>query len=391
MKKTVFFLAVLLFTQCTSNSKKEASEIPKIDVSRNYPEREVFLQDVAKVEYIPLETNDNTLISSNSRIVYVSDNYIIVINLTQGDIFVFDGQGKSKFSFNNKGQSGTEYGYVSSIAFDEKAKEIFVSDRYSAIPRFLVYTEDGKFKRTFPFPPDFSPSEIYSYNDELLLVYDVFGLNQDNYSNKPYLLLSKNDGSIVDTIGIHLPVRVSDRIRFEGEVNGQKSMVILQIFTFNNRSYGKDFLIADWSSDSIYRLTPTKELQPVIVRTPPVQKSDPKMILSNSLITDKFVFLEKTVFDFEAAKNSSSIPSKDLMYDFETGQLNEYKLFNKDYKERSVGFTAAITSKNTGVYTLDVFRLLEADETGKVTGDLKPLLKTLDEEDNPILVKVTFF
>jgi len=69
----------------------------------------MYLQDIAHVEYIPLETNTNTLLRSNVRIVYVSDNYIIASNAQDGDIFVFDGRGKSKFSFNRKGQSGTDY------------------------------------------------------------------------------------------------------------------------------------------------------------------------------------------------------------------------------------------------------------------------------------------
>jgi len=391
MKKTVFFLALLLLTQCkTSSSKQEAGDIAEIDVSQKYAEREVFLQDIAKVEYIPLETNDNTLIGI-SRTIYVSDNYIIVVNIGEGDIFVFDGKGKSKFSFNNRGQSGTEYVNLSSIAFDEKAKEIFVTNSFAATPKFLVYSEDGKFKRSLPFPPDFSPRDIYNFDDKTLLVYDVLGLNQDNYSKNPYLLIDKNDGRVVDTLNILLPVRISNRIMLEVEVDGQKGVMPMTLSINNNRSYGNNFLISDWSSDTIYRLTPQKELQPMIVRKPSVHNSDPKTVISNDLITNKYIFFTKAVFDFESAQKSRTFPTMSLMYDFETMQLNEYKLINVDYDARSVGFDAAITPENTGVYKLDVFRLFEADEAGSLKGELKQLLKTLDEDDNPVLVKVSFF
>ena len=390
MKKMFVCLAILLFSQC---KQQEVKDLAEIDVSQKCTEREMVLQDIASVEYIPFETNDNTLMSANFRIVYVSDNYILVTNSSNDDVFVFDGKGKSKFSFNNKGQSGMEYISLYCVAFDEKAKEIFVSNRYSAEPKFLVYNEDGKFKRSFPFPPDFSPRDLYSFDDETLLVYDEFGLNNNNYSHKPYVLLSKKDGSMVDSLGIHLPVRVSNRVTFEVEDDGQMTTGSMTLSIPNNRSYGSSFLIVDWSSDTIYRLTPKKELQPVIVRTPPVQKSDPKIILSNELATDKYIFFAKVVFDFEAAKESGpgALPAASLLYDFETGQLNEYKLMNKDYEARGVRFDVAITPENTGVYTLDVSRLLEADETGKVKGELKQLLKTLDEEDNPVLVKVRFY
>jgi hypothetical protein len=391
MKKTVFFLALLLLTQCKIGSnKQEAGDIAEIDVSQKYPEREVFLQDIAKVEYIPLETNDNTLVSI-SQTVYVSDNYIIVINIREGDILVFDGKGKSKFSFNNKGQSGTEYINLSRIAFDEKAKEIFVSNSFAAEPKFLVYSEDGKFKRSLPYPPNFTPTDIYSFNENTLLVYDTYGLNQDNYSAKPYLLIDKNDGNIVDTLDIHLPVRVSNRVPIQVEVDGQMLTTALTLSISNSRSYGNNFLISDWSSDTIFRLTPQKELQPVLVRKPSVHNSDPKMIISNELITDKYFFFTKAVFDFESAQKSRTFPMMSLMYDFKTMQLNEYKLINKDYDARNVGFESTITPENTGVYKLDVFRLFDADEAGQLKGELKELLKMLDGDDNPVLVKVSFF
>ena len=390
MKNLIILLSALLFMQCkTDNGRQGSGALAEIDISQTYPERELYVQDIADVEYIPLETNDNTLIGA-SRIVYVSDNYIIVINVGDGDIFVFDGKGKSKFSFNHKGQSGTEYISVNAIAFDEKAKEIFISDRYSAIPKFLVYAEDGTFKRSLPMPPDFSPGDIYNFDDVALLVYDVFGLMENKYSNKPYLLISKNDGRIVDTLDIDLPERVSNRFAVPVEVDGQMATMSVRLSITNNRSYGKNFLIADWSSDTIYRLTPKKELQPVIVRTPPVQKSDPKTVISNGLITNKYIFLTKAVFDIESAKKSRSFPVINLAYNFETGQLSEYRLINKDYEGEYFVFTEAVTPENTGVYKLDVPKLFEADEAGKIKGTLKQLLQTLDEEDNPVIVKVKF-
>ena len=78
------------------------------------------------------------------------------------------------------------------------------------------------------------------------------------------------------------------------------------------------------------------------------------------------------------------------MYDFETGQINEYKLINKDCEPLNVGFREAITPENTGVVMLDVALLFNYDEDGKIKGKMKELLKSLDEEDNPILMKVKF-
>ena len=391
MKKIIYFLAVLSLTQCKSGGKTGIGELVEIDISKKYPVKELYLQDIAKVEHIPLETNINTLMRSSATIVYVSDNYIVASNTTDGDVFVFDGKGKSKFSFNHKGQGPTNYISLNSIAFDEQAKEIFIFDRFSANPKFLVYAEDGKFKRILECPSNFSPRDVYNFDDATLFVYDDYGLNQNRYSNKPYLLISKKDGNVVDSLNIHLPVRVPNRVFHEVIVDGQTYTQPITLSMSNNRSYGKNFLITDWSSDTIYRLSPQKELQPVIVRKPSVQKTEPKMVVTNNLITDKFIFFTKTVLDFEFVKKTMQFPPiMNMMYDFETGQINEYKLINKDFESSNIDFVSTITTENTGVYKLDIAELFEEGKAGKIKGELKQFLKSLNEEDNPILVKITF-
>ena len=120
-----------------------------------------------------------------------------------------------------------------------------------------------------------------------------------------------------------------------------------------------------------------------------MHNTDPKIIISNDLVTDKFIFLDKSVLDVGMAIRDRTFPKASFIYDFETGEVNEYRLINRDFHS-NLGFVPAITPKNTGVALLDVAHLFEADEAGRVSGALKELLKTLDEEDNPILMKITF-
>ncbi len=390
MKKIVYFFAVLLLSQCNMSSNKPGTgSLAEIDLSGECPKKEMYLQDIAKVEYIPLETNSHTLMSSETLIIYVSDNYIVAVTRSKGDVFIFDGKGKSKFSFNHKGKSGTEYSRIHSVAFDEKAKEIFIFDRIAVKPKFLVYAEDGEFKRILDCPSDLL-LQAYNFDDETLLAYDEYGLNQNKYSNKPYIFISKKDGHVVDKLDINLPVRISSRFIFEVEIDGKKYMTSLTLSMPNNRSYGKNFIISDLSSDTIYKLTPQKELIPLMVRKPSVHSTDPKMVAVNYMMTDKFIFLTKGMLDIELAKKTKQFPAMDLMYDFEMGQLNEIKLINKDFESSNVGFGPAITPENTGVRLLDVAQLFEADETGKIQGQLKQVISSLQEEDNPVLMKIKF-
>ena len=399
MKKVVFIIAIcgvfvlaLVFLQCKPGTGKyKEGELAEIDVTKDYPRKEFYLQDIAKVEYIPFETNDNAMMGRSVKIFYVSDNYIIAANVIEGDIFVYDGNGKWKYSFNHKGQGSNEYIYLNSIALDEKAKEIFVCEWFSNSPKILVYAENGEYKRTLPCPSNFWPN-LYNFDDETLFVYDDYGIfEMEGYSKKPYLFMSKKDGSFTDSLNIHLPVRLSNVSVWHGEENGQPMVYSRGMRISYNRSYGKNFLIADWSADTIYRLTPQKELQPMIVRKPTMQSTDPKILLSNFLVTDKFILLGVHGMDYDAIRNGEEISQKQLMYDFMTGETNVYRLKNKDItSSTNVMIMDAITPENTGITLYDTGFLFNLDDKGELRGDLKEVLKSLDDENNPVLVKMKF-
>ena len=59
MNKVNTFLAIslLAMTSCGEGNKQPA-EVITVDVSTNYPEKELILQDIMDVEYVPLETTD---------------------------------------------------------------------------------------------------------------------------------------------------------------------------------------------------------------------------------------------------------------------------------------------------------------------------------------------
>ena len=390
--RLVCIVAVLLHFQCKQGNNKITGDFVVIDVSQKYPAKEFYLQDMATLEYIPLETNDKTLMRSTITPIYVSDNYIITSNQSDGDVFVFDGKGKSKFSFNHKGQGPMEYNFFGDFAFDEKAKEIFVFDRYSNGLKIQVYNEDGRYKRTLTGFSELKEIDIYNFDDETLLVYDksgvmLQGVFDQALSYTPYLFMSKTDGSIVDTLSIQLPIRVSNAsVQQDGD-----NILITSIFIANNRLFGKNFLIADWSSDTIYRLTPEKELQPMIIRKPPIQETEPKTIITNFLATEKFILCGIYVMDYSQFRNGGNISKKQWLYNFDTGQINECAFKNRDItSSTSVSFQEATTPANVGVTIYDASFLIGLNEKGDLKGDLKDLLKSLDAEDNPVLLKITF-
>ncbi len=192
MKKKVY-LSFILLLLISCSSEKKPGNIPVIDVTKTYPQKEIILQDIANVEYIPLETKNEALIEDNKRIVYCSNDTIIIHNKIKGDLLFFNGKGKFISKFNHKGQSGEEYIYGFKVVFDKQQKELFISDKYgNNKERLLVYDTKGVYKRTlFTELPQMGTFVNYDKNNILLYepFWDFSGKNnQKNLT--PFMFIS---------------------------------------------------------------------------------------------------------------------------------------------------------------------------------------------------------
>ena len=386
MKTIAFLFLVSILAGCRVSSPQ--TELFEIDISRSHPSRELRIQTVADVEYVALETTGNFLLDSWSQLSYVSDNYIVVWQ-RQGDIFVFNSDGKALHHFNRLGGGPDEYPRISNVVFDEKNEEIFVSGNFS---RIIVYSISGNYKRTLALPDNLRNITVYNFDDETLLVYDATGLLSDEYREEPYLFVSKQNGSIVSTLGFSLPVRYSNRTNPQFNASGEVVQAPMLITTPNNIRYGEDFLIADISSDTIYMLTKNKDLAPILVRKPSVYSSSPfKTVLTSLLKTDKFIFLWRIAFDIAAILNNQNIYTS-LMYEIETGRTYHVSFINDDFPSWTWIPSAdnLEIGKNMTADLIDTALLKDAHDERKLRGELEKLVETLDEEDNPVLMIVKF-
>jgi len=105
--------------------------------------------------------------------------------------------------------------------------------------------------------------------------------------------MSKKDGTIISELNIVIPERYT--LSFVGD--GSLRLYRLPY----NRYHGQDFVIADMSSDTIYKLSKNRELEPLFIRKPSVTSSSPLVVWSSMFITDKFSVLHR------ATKNESSL------------------------------------------------------------------------------------
>ena len=190
---------------------------------------------------------------------------------------------------------------------------------------------------------------------------------------------------------INLPARYSSTKALE--VTAPDGIVGIQPFLlmlWSNPSDGENLIIADMSADTIYQLTPEKRLIPLITRTPSVHDSEPRIVLTPQLKTEKFIVLYKTTLDFEMAQNKGTYPIEALICDFTTHQINQPDFINSDFTSQSVEFSETILPQNTGLYAINAIALITANERDRLSGKLKEIASVLKEDDNPVLVYVKF-
>ena len=135
MKRLKMALVIILFimTGCGGGKKDVARDdgIITIDVTASYPKKELLLQNFMDVEYIALETTDEFINQGN--VLDIGEKYVLVGNksILNGDLFVYDRNGKALRKINRKGQGSEEYTTIYGVILDEDNDEIFIYDSIS--------------------------------------------------------------------------------------------------------------------------------------------------------------------------------------------------------------------------------------------------------------------
>ena len=384
MKTLIFIETILLLvmTSCRSDNASTDGFIT-VDVTKSSysPKKELVLQDFMDVEYIPLETNDEFV--NQGYVQAVGEKYIIVSNYRKdGDIFVYNRNGKAIRKINHKGQGGKEYISFRTITLDEENNELFVNDHYAK--KIVVYDLEGNFKRSFK-QNDKGKSlfywEIFNYDKENLICYDE--LNEEI----PFLLISKQDGSITKEIKVPFKEKkvFIQLLKYEGGIRTAGPGNYSRITPFKG-----NWILLEPSSDTIYTLMPDCSLRPFIAKTPPVHTMNPEFYLILKLVSDRYYFMEsiKNVYDF---KKEEGFPKTYFVYDTQEKDFFSYIIYNGDYsykRELYMVMFTPINAKGELWATIDAFELCRDYEKGKLKGKLKDIAAKLGEDDNRVIMLV---
>ena len=350
---TISLLLTLLLAGCGSGNKQPADDLITVDVTANYPKRELILQDFMDVEYIPLETTDEFLVKG--RVMDVSENLIAVANTKEGDILLFDRiTGKTFKKINHKGQGPEEYVLIYSLLLNEDKNEMFVSDPLSS--KIQVYDFDGNYKRSISYNKMII-FVFYHYNEEHFLCEEICVPGNEG-SAKTFFLLSKQDGSMKE---IKIPYEKRKSVVIAKQEGGmsltsspQNGFIV---------PYQNSWVLTEPSADTVYLYQPDHSIRPLITRIPSVQTMTPEVFLFPGVFTDRYYFMQtvKKEYDFE---KEEGFPTTDLMYDKQKKKIYQITLLNNDYAGRKENmFLRNLSNKITFHATLDVSELMAVSYT----------------------------
>ena len=96
-----------------------------------------------EVTPIPLETNEDCLISFISRVIMTKDYYFVL----SSDLYQFNKKGKFIRQIGERGRGPNEYSRINSIAVDEEEQTVFMATGQ----KLLAYNFSGEIKKSTKF------------------------------------------------------------------------------------------------------------------------------------------------------------------------------------------------------------------------------------------------
>jgi SepF-like predicted cell division protein (DUF552 family) len=392
MKAVHAVLFIILFAAAGCDGNVSTGDIVTVDVTASYPKKELVLQDLMDVEYIALESSDGFL--CQGVVHAVGKEHILVTNtrsIDDGDVFIFDRNGKGLRKFNHKGKGGEEYVHISEIVRDEDLREIYLRDNQSG--KVLVYDLSGIYQRSFQCEEGISYANLYDFDAESLICTGAERYYESSNpafapkpSNKPsFVTVSKKDGSVIKNIAIDFE---------QAQPTGVIQMIDNGISIWTMSIYpvipgDKRWTLAEPSSDTIYRYLPDGAMEPWIARTPPIQSMNTKIYLFPGTQTDRYCFM-KTVTKETPTQGWKGFPETQLVYDRQEKGIYECIVTNGDYStEESVNMVQKpINHEIAFQQKIEALDLMEALEKGQLKGRLKEIAEGLTEEANPVIMLV---
>ena len=387
----VLFL-FLFAISCLSTNEKAEKKTKTFDLSVLPKPASVKLSDLGfvDIEYIPLETNEQSLISGTNEILFpikisVDENSYLIKRFNT--ILKFHYNGSFATRIGTVGRGPNEFTAAHDSKIYEKNQNIYLLARWQE--KFFVYSENGELIRTFKVP--FSPSEFSFCGDGIL----CYGENHMGNIENSYNMIDTS-GRIIKSYINKYPFKNHDAYGIENEN---------LFYRFNNQLFKKEVY-----SDTIY-LCEKEDFKAHLVIlvgdrliTPKARSEFEGLYLAKNYIIPLklFEFGDYVYYEFVY---KYELPDNVVIYSFIGSKKNNYQvLFDRsqglinDLDGGPKILPRATKDDNTIIALVDALELktyIESDafkNSNPIYPDkkikLKNLANNLKETDNPVLILV---
>lgn len=358
---------VLLGCSCTNTDQEKG--LTTIDLSKDYPKKEILLSEIADIQYVYMNEENDYIYGGNP--LYVSDHTFVFYSEGSFLFFTKDGQPKSKF--NHQGNGPDEYDYFSKVVYDEANDELYILSE----KRLIVYSSSGVHKRTIALllSDDKRITSMANYDNGSLLLFD-----SDNF-----VLISKADGSELK----RLDVSSDEKVKLYAIKQEEQRVSVIASTQNQIVNYKDGLLLSDYSTDTVYFFNKNKELIPVLIKQPSIHSMDPVIYVNAFVEAADYLFYRKITVKVQ----NGQLPSVYLMQNKKDGTVYEQEIKMDDFKGKQVEIAPEIltSSSRHGLVVLDLVELEEAYADGRLKGKLKELMEKIDRENgNNVYMLLTF-
>lgn len=403
-------LAVLVIVAACSNSRKtsdtadtnaadtlvadiydENAPVPFVDLDKEYPKKTIYIEDIADVRYVPLETNDSCLISYPDKIV-MRDSLIIITDRQQDEIFFFNADGKYLNKISHKGSGPMEYNgiYQSCVDFDRKL--VYILDLTSYPRKFKAYDFDGSYNYELPFTDlelSFKEMEMLD-KDNIIFARSTSTTNyRTTLDSIPFRIINVFSGEVTPVdITVDRPGETGMTYITEDGRSRSTSFSLGSMYKVDN-----DIVLSDYTHPTVY-IMHNGELRPLLERSLKQSPSRDYGRLSSVMAhTDRYFFIRRTETEIDRKNTNIEVTdARDYIYDRKTDTMVEIEdILSRDSGIRElVEMWGTNVPRNTVVRGMPIFVYKGLSEKSKLKGRLKELVDSLDDEANPILTIMKF-
>jgi hypothetical protein len=401
MKRAIFFFAVLL-TACGTKNLKEVNDLRYIDVAGGVGKSRTFnLSEIAdSIEYIPLETSNESLIGDIFANKIYMGNHILYIPLQDQSIKIFNKKGEYINTFRKKGRGPGEYEFLAYLDINHTTGSTYIQGHR----KIIEYKNNSEYIRTIYFPENKEIDcprltffrnignhfLIYNYiiknsihsaviidsNSRLIKIIEypleeqmfIKKLSRITDINNPKIIKYKNNIRIINGVNKYV-------------LNIAEDLSIDTAYIFNFGKY-------DVKTKSITNLLPDA---PYLWQRLGAFESDNYLFLMmhvGPILKKPTILLDAHGKEFNYNHACSFFNKKTGEFSF-IDQPMPYKLgFKDDFEGGPPVWPLYISADNYMISIMTAFNFISFTQENSVSDKLKAMAGKLKETDNHILVKV---